>query len=111
MHPVTAVLLLAVGAGVGLFSGAALTVLGLTLAKWAVDAYILARFDAYMAKVRETQVTPLDPRTARDVSEAEMFDLVVMRERLEEGIARRQHVLNGGRVDDSPTKWAKKGKP
>lgn len=45
----------------------------------------------------------------RQAVEAAMMDLGQRRERDDEIVGRMRHVLDGGRYDDSPTKW-KKGK-
>lgn len=44
-------------------------------------------------------------KEAIELRDAELHDFSVIRERLDESIARRIHVREGGRLDDSPTKW------
>lgn len=103
-------LALLIGAGLGLLVGGAI---GAAAGMWLVTAlreWMTDTVAGMVGDMRHTRSTPLDARTARDLDEAELIEFVAMREKLDESIARRQHIFNGGHVDDSPTKWDQKDK-
>lgn len=106
-------LLVALGASIaGAVLGAA-AVLGLLWAWPHVERWFFARFEAYQRDVRRTQAALPFP-AERQIADAELAEYVRLRQQfqvageiIDEQIARRQHVLAGGEINDSPTRWRK----
>jgi len=94
-----------IGAGLGLLAGGGIGLVGGAWLVIALRGWMLDTTQGMVADIQRTRATPLDARVARDLDEAELIEFVALREKLDESIARRQHVFSGGHVDDSPTKW------
>lgn len=109
----SSLLLIALGACIAgaLLGGAA--VAGLWWCWPRVERYFFDRFDAYQRDIQRTRnALPLPDE--RRLADAELAEYARLRQQfkqageiIDEQIARREHVLAGGEVGDSPTRWRK----
>lgn len=96
----------------GALLGAA-AVLGLVWAWPHVEHFFFARFEAYQRDAERTKNALTVPEE-RQIADAELAEYTRLRQQfrqageiIDEQIARRKHVLAGGEIGDSPTRWRK----
>lgn len=78
-----------------------------------IERFFFDRFAAYQeANARTRNALPV--QTARQLADTELAEYQAIREQLrratnvlEEQMGRREHVMAGGEIDDSPRKWRK----
>lgn len=115
MSASTVVVLLALALGIGavLVLAGGLAVAGVLL----VARLVILRDDARAAEraaaiARDIIATrdAIEPpsKTEKRAIEQAMMTLAGQRERVDEDLGRLQHLIDGGRFDDSPTKWKAK---
>lgn len=78
-----------------------------------IERYFFDRFAAYQEANARTR-NALSVQATRELADAELAEFARLRQQfqqagevLDEQIARREHVLAGGEIDDSPRKWRK----
>lgn len=93
---------------IGLSAAALLALAGFVLLMRLIDTLAAERAAPMAKDIVQTRlaVEPPPPHHT-DAIDAVIMGLVTERERMDEKIARLQHVANGGRWDDSPTRWKK----
>jgi len=98
-----------VGLGIGLLLGAvlgAVTVIAITRHMERIAAERAAAIARDIIANRDAVEPPT--KTEKRAIEQVMMTLAGQRERVDEDLARMRHMIEGGRFDDSPTKWKNK---